>query len=35
VRSVGRERSTLSGFYGGVHRVPALALEGLKFIDGE
>ena len=33
VRGVGRERRTLAGYYGGVHRVPALALESLRFIE--
>ena len=32
VRGVGRERSTLMGFYGGIHRIPALALESFRFI---
>ena len=36
VRAVGRERATLSGL-SGVHRLPALALDGFRFIavDGE
>ena len=33
VRGVGRERRTLAGFFGGVHRVPALALDSFRFID--
>jgi predicted Zn-dependent protease len=32
VRGVGRERATLSGLCG-VHRLPALALDGFRFID--
>jgi predicted Zn-dependent protease len=31
-RGVGRERRTLVGFFGGVHRAPALALESFRFI---
>ncbi|HKZ84451.1 MAG TPA: TldD/PmbA family protein [Anaerolineae bacterium] len=33
VRGVGNELRTLSGWAGGVHRVPALALESFRFID--
>jgi len=33
VRGVGNELRTLSGWHGGVHRVPALALESFRFID--
>jgi len=33
VRGIGRERRTLAGAFGGVHRVPALALESFRFID--
>jgi hypothetical protein len=32
VRGVGRERATLSGLCG-VHRLPALALDGFRFIE--
>ena len=32
VRGVGREQRTLSGFFSGVHRVPALALDNFRFI---
>ena len=33
VRGVGRERRTLAGSFGGAHRVPAMALDSLRFID--
>jgi len=33
VRGVGRERRTLAGFFDGVHRVPALALDSFRFVD--
>lgn len=33
VRGVGRERRTLAGFFGGVHRMPALALDGFRLIE--
>jgi PmbA protein len=32
VRAVGRERRTLAGFFGGVHQVPALALDHFRFV---
>ncbi len=32
VRGVGRDRATLAGLYG-THRLPALALDGFRFID--
>ena len=32
VRGVGRDQRTLSGFFSGVHRVPALALDSFRFI---
>jgi predicted Zn-dependent protease len=32
VRGVGRQQRTLAGFFSGVHRVPALALESFRFI---
>ena len=32
VRGVGRERRTLAGFFGGVHQVPALALDSFRFV---
>lgn len=31
-RGVGREQRTLAGFFSGVHRVPAVALESFRFI---
>jgi predicted Zn-dependent protease len=34
VRGLGRERRTLAGFFGGTHRVPAMALESFRFIAG-
>jgi len=33
VGGLGRERRTLAGHFGGVHRVPALALESFRFIE--
>ena len=33
VRGVGCEQRTLSGYLGGYHRVPALALDSFRFID--
>lgn len=33
VRGVGRERRTVAGYFGGVGRVPALALDNFRFID--
>jgi predicted Zn-dependent protease len=33
VRGLGRERRTVTGFFGGVHRVPALALDRLCFVE--
>jgi PmbA protein len=32
IRSVGRERRTVAGFFGGVHQVPALALDHFRFV---
>jgi len=32
IRGVGRERRTVAGFFGGVHQVPALALEHFRFV---
>ncbi|MEP7355787.1 MAG: TldD/PmbA family protein [Anaerolineales bacterium] len=32
VRGLGRERSTVAGYFGGTYRVPALALEHFRFI---
>jgi PmbA protein len=32
IRGVGRERRTLAGFFGGVHQVPALALDHFRFV---
>jgi predicted Zn-dependent protease len=32
VRGIGRERATLAGLYG-THRLPALAIDGFRFID--
>jgi predicted Zn-dependent protease len=33
LRGLGSERRTVSGYFGGVHRVPALALESLRFVE--
>jgi PmbA protein len=33
LRGVGRERRTVAGYFGGVARVPALALDSFRFID--
>lgn len=33
ITGLGQERRTLTGFFGGVHRVPALTLESFRFID--
>jgi PmbA protein len=33
VRAVGRERRTVAGYFGGIHRVPALALDSFRFIE--
>ncbi|MCC6188136.1 MAG: TldD/PmbA family protein [Anaerolineales bacterium] len=33
VRGVGAECRTVAGFFGGVHRAPALALDSFRFID--
>lgn len=33
VRGVGRDRRTLTGYFGGVQRVPALSLESFRFIE--
>jgi predicted Zn-dependent protease len=32
LRGVGRERRTVAGFFGGVHQVPALALDSFRFV---
>lgn len=32
LRGVGRERRTVAGFFGGVHRVPALAFDSFRFV---
>ena len=32
IRGVGRERCTVAGFFGGVHQVPALALDHFRFV---
>jgi PmbA protein len=32
IRGVGRERRTVAGFFGGVHQVPALALDHFRFV---
>jgi predicted Zn-dependent protease len=33
LRGLGRERHTVSGYFGGVHRVPAIALDQLRFVE--
>lgn len=33
VRAVSREQRTVTGYFGGVARVPALALDNFRFID--
>jgi predicted Zn-dependent protease len=33
VRAVGRDRRTVEGYFGGIHRVPVLALDSFRFID--
>lgn len=32
IRGMGRERRTVAGFFGGVHQVPALALDHFRFV---
>jgi predicted Zn-dependent protease len=33
LRGLGRDRRTVSGYFGGVHRVPAVALESFHFVE--
>jgi predicted Zn-dependent protease len=33
IRGLGRELHTVAGYFGGVHRVPAMALESFRFIE--
>jgi PmbA protein len=33
VRGLGRERRTVAGFFGGAHRVPAVALDSFRFVE--
>ncbi len=33
VRAVGNDRRTVAGYFGGAHRVPALALDSFRFIE--